>query len=372
MDSNLLKVAYVHGRNGPHPLQGKLAKSIGGEYIVVDFRIRWHDKPSSKLRRYLSWVVCALTFPKKKQYDIFLAAGPHFMMVLMRIFKQLRKNQKIIIHLGDETLYFLHANKYSDSTRKILIRTIQKYDAIICEGKMGADIARKIIGESKPIHTVFAGIPANHYAKNKSVVPNLKSKNIIFMGNGPSDNRLWYKGLDIMLESFSIAFENDSELKFTIIGEWDKSALEPFLNKYNKQVNRAITFVDSTSHLNEYLKEGALYLHCARGEAFGITILIAMLAGLPCIVSEWTGAKEVIEQVSKDLIVELNSKLIAKNILWYFNLSENEKQFLSDKGREIAENYTEEKAIKHYQDVFTKVTTELGLTKLVNTSNYNI
>jgi glycosyltransferase involved in cell wall biosynthesis len=173
-----------------------------------------------------------------------------------------------------------------------------------------------------------------------------------------------------MLESFSIAFKTDTELRFIIIGDWDKNALAPFLNKYNKDVNEAIKFVDSTNHLHEYLNQGALYLHCARGEAFGITVLIAMLAGLPSIVSEWTGAKEAVEQVSLDLVVTLKPDTIAQRITWYFNLSANEKKLLSDKSREIAENYTEEKSIKHYQHIFKQITSDLGLTKPINTSNY--
>jgi glycosyltransferase involved in cell wall biosynthesis len=366
MNSSILKVAYVHGRTGPHPFQGKLAKSVGGEYIVVDFKIRWHDIPSSRFRRYLSWIVCALTFPNKKKYDVFLAAGPHVSVVLMKVLKQLSRNQKIIVHLGDETLYFLHSNKYSKLTRRLLIWAIKKYDAVICEGKMGAQIAGTLLGNEAKIYTVFAGIPKEHNESNKIVIPNLKSKNIIFMGHGPSGLRTWYKGLDLMLDSFALALKNDIELKFIIIGDWDKDVIEQLLNKYDQKVSDAVQFVGATNNLSDYLNQGSLYLHCARGEAFGITILIAMLAGLVPMVSEWTGAKQAVEEVNPDLVVPLDSAIIAKRILWYFNLPEEEKKKLSDSSRKIAENYTEEKAIEKYQAIFKQATSDLGITKNIS------
>jgi glycosyltransferase involved in cell wall biosynthesis len=368
MDSQLLKVSYVHGRSGPHPFQGKLAQSVGGEYQVVDFRIRWHDLPSSRFRRYLSWIVCALTFPNKKKYDIFLAAGPHFTLVLMRLLKQLRKNQKIIVHMGDETLYSLYANRYSKSTHSILISALKKYDALICEGKMSADIARKLLGKDALIYTVFAGIPNEHYRLNAAIKPNTGSKNILFMGNGPSGFRLWYKGLDIMLDAFAIAFASDPELKFTIIGSWEDDIIDQLLSRYDEKIRSAINFVGATNQLNEYIGKNSLYLHCARGEAFGITILIAMLAGLTPIVSEWTGAKEAVTRVDPELVVSLDKDIIAQRILWYFRLSNAEKEKLSEMSRSIAQDYTEEKAISRYQDTFKQIVLDLGINKKVNTA----
>lgn len=366
MEKDFLKVAYVHGRNGPHPLQGKLARSIGGEYIVVDFKIRWHDQPSSRIRRYLSWVVCALSFPNKKEYDIFLAAGPHFTMVLMRVLFQLNKKQKIVIHLGDETLYFLQAKRYPPLTHKMLVWALKKYDVVVCEGIMGAEIARALLGPDKPIYTVFAGIPKEHYAVNKTVVPDLNTKNIIFMGNGPSGFRIWYKGIDLLLDSFAIAFSKDTQLRLTVIGEWYKEVIDGLLAKYDQKTREAIKFIGATDRLQDHLKNAGLYLHCARGEAFGITILIAMLAGVVPIVTEWTGAKEAVGQVNRNLITPLDPNKIAERIEWYFNLPVEERNGLSAKCREVVENYTEEKAIERYRAVFTQILVDQGINKKIN------
>lgn len=363
MRSDVLKVSYIHGRNGPHPMQGKLARSVGGEYVLVDFKIRWHDLTSPRLRRYLSWLVCSLTFPNKGKYDIFLAAGPHFTMPLMRAFFQISPKQKIIVHLGDETLYSLLVNRYSGISRSMLIRALRKYDAVICEGKMGADIARSLLGPEKPIYTVFPGIPKEHYLANKAVKPNLKGNTIIFMANGPAGFRTWYKGLDLLLDSFAIAYATNSKLTLTVIGDWDKNVIESLTATFEPSIRSAIRFVSSTNNLQDYLKNGSLYVHCARGEAFGITILIALLAGIPSIVSEWTGAKEAVKLVSNDLITPLDKNAVAERILWYFNLPDAEKQKLSERGRSVAENYTEEKAIECYRNTFKQIIQDFQLDK---------
>src|SRR5262249_57572116 len=58
-----IRVSYLHGRPGPHPLQRRLAESIGAEFRYVDFRMRWQDRDRSRLYTAASWLVCAAALP---------------------------------------------------------------------------------------------------------------------------------------------------------------------------------------------------------------------------------------------------------------------------------------------------------------------
>lgn len=360
MDLSTLKIAYVHGRPCSHPMQQKMARSIGAHFIPVDFRIRWHDKESSRLRRYLSWLVCALTFPEAKSYDLFIAAGTHTTLPLMRTLFRIKKNQKIILYLGDEMLYFLYSNYYSPFTKKNLIGLMKKYDAIMIEGQMGSDIARSLLGSKcPPLYTIFNGMQNDHYEQVKNVVPDLLSKNIIFIGQGPSNLRYWYKGLDLMLRAFSIAFQKDSSLRFKIVGDWDNQQMRELVNSFQAPAKNAITFVNFTNDLASHLKESALLLHCARGEAYGITVLLALAAGVPALVSEWTGTKEVIQKIDPSLITVLDENTIAEKIHQYFRLPEEQKRVLSNKAREIAGQYTESRVIENYRKTMAKLITDI-------------
>ena len=356
------KIVYLHGRPSAHPMHAEFSKSVEAEFMYIDFKMRWQDKDRSMAYRIISWFVCAFTFPKKKSYDIFLVDNLHFSPVIMKFFHLLSRKQKIIAHMGSHTLYFIYAHKFSKITEWIHIQALKRYDALICEGEMAEYLTRKILGEKTPkLYTIFNGIPEEHYPVKESYTTNLSGKNILFMGHGPGENRLWYKGLDLMMDAFSIAYKNDPQLTFTIVGNWEPKLKEELVSKYDKAVQNSIQFVGETNQLDKYTKEASLYLHCARGEAFGLTILIALASGLPSIVSAWTGAKEVIEKIDSRFIVELNAELIAKKINWYFDLHKEEKRKISEKGIDIAKGYTEKRAIEFYQETFKKIEKDFEL-----------
>lgn len=340
----------------------KFAELVNAEFHFVDFKMRWQDREKSMLYRITSWFVCAFSFPSKKKYDIFLVDNLHFMPVLMKTFRLLNRRQKIVAHLGSHTLYFIYAHRFSKPIEYIHIQALKRYDALICEGKMAAALVKEILGHKAPkLYTVINGIPAEHFPKQISV--DFKHKNILFIGHGTGYERMWYKGLDIMIEAFAIANKKDNELSFTIVGEWDKELQIELLKKNNLEGNEAISFVDETPHLNKYINKSALYLHCARGEAYGLTILIAMSYGLPALISDWTGAKEVIEQVDNHFITTLNAEQIAFKINWYFNLSEANKKVFSEKFKKISHSYTEEKALDNFKENFLQLEKDFGFIK---------
>ncbi len=359
-----IKVAYIHGRPSAHPMHQKFAESVGGIFHHVDFRMRWQDKNRSILYRIISWFVCAFSFPNKKDYNIFLVDNLHFYPVIMKVLHLITRKQKIVAHMGSHTLYFIYAHRFSKFTEWLHIQALKRYDALICEGKMAEELVKKILGANTPkLYTVFMGIPDEHYPLEKSITTNLSGKNILFIGNGPNKSRMWYKGLDLMIAAFQSAKIKNTELTFTIVGDWEEEVKQELLNGCNEETKKAIHFNGSTTDLGKFTKDASLYLHCARGEAFGITILIAMASGIPSIVSEWTGAKEVIEQIDKDLIVPLDENCIAEKILWYFNLPLEKKKLLSNKCREVVQGYTEEKAISFHQKAFTKLVKDFNLTE---------
>ena len=118
---------------------------------------------------------------------------------------------------------------------------------------------------------------------------------------------------------------------------------------------QAITFTGNVSDITSYFSNSSLYIHISRGDAFPTSTIEAMHAGMPIIMSEYTGTKEIIEKVDKSLILPLDSEIVAEKILWYMNLPIEYKNELSKKLKIAAENYTEKNAISHYQNVFDDV-----------------
>ncbi len=351
-----IKVAYIQGRPCAHPMHRKFAESVNATFHFVDFKMRWQDKNKFILYRIISWFVCAITFPLKRKYEIFLVDNLHFMPVIMKSFRLISKKQKIVAHLGSHTLYFIYTHRFSRFTEYLHIQALKRYDALICEGEMAEMLVKNILGEKTPkLYTVINGIPSNHFPKQQNITSIDNHKNILFIGQGPGQNRLWYKGLDLMLEAFSIALKEDSELTFTIVGDWEDKLKVELLNLYSIETQKAIHFIGNTEKLDIFLNKSSFYLHCARGEAYGLTVLIAMSYGIPPLISEWTGTKEVVEKVSKELISPLDAKIIANKINWFFGLTDTEKKKLSQKCMEIGQLYTEENAIQYFKKQFNQL-----------------
>src|ERR1700756_4425796 len=300
-----LQVAYIEGRPKGHPMHSSYAKSVNGVFHFVDFRLRYHDSPSSlRIKRYLSWLVCALTFPKRKKYDVFLSEEAYFMLGLMKKLGLISANQKLIAIMGSHTLYFLYTNQYKPSTKKAFIKLFNLYDAFICEGDLQVNILNILLGNThtKKIYKIFNGNPAIRFDKLLKIEPDFEKLNILTIGAIPNKERVFYKGVDLMLSAFetlklNIKYKN---VTFTIVGEYDKNMVAELLNTYCPKSKESVIFLGQSEDLSIQLKEADLYLHIARGEAWGISVTEAMLAGIPPIVSELTGSKEVVNKVSSE------------------------------------------------------------------------
>ena len=351
------KTVFIHGRPGPHPFHACLAQAIDADFLPVDFRMRWHDRPTSRPYRYLSWAVCALSFPDRKQYDLFLTEGPHVPPLLLKRLGMLRPGQRVAALLDDETLFFLKAGRYPKRTQRFLRSALEMYDALICVGSFQEMLAQELLsetGRNPAILKIASGFPAGRATTLGSVTPLLESRRVIFIGNGEGGWRGWYKGLDLLLDVFVQVSLDFDDATLDIVGSWSGEYLASIWPVTRGQSDR-VRFLGHKRDISPCLSESALYVHLARGEAFGISILEAMLAGVPCIVSEWTGAREVVEQVDPRLVVPPDPSVAADRMRWYFNLSSSERTFLSARSREVVAAYTEERAAREIRRAVAQI-----------------
>jgi glycosyltransferase involved in cell wall biosynthesis len=334
---------------------------VGGEFQFIDFRMRWQDKNRPKLYVIISWLLCAATLPRRRSYAVFLIDNLHIPPVLMkRCF--LRRDQKIIVHLGSHTMYFLLSHRFSRLVERLHVWALRNYDALICEGRMTVEMAQELLGDKHPpIYETFIGTPTDRLESLMEVEPNLESRRIVFIGSGPGEFRMHYKGLDLMIEAVTIAADIDLEIELDILGEWDDAIVDSLMASIPAAMRRRIRFRGSVERIAQSLQEASLYLHCARGESFGVAVLEAMSAGVVPLVSDWTGARQAVAEVCDRLIAPLDAEEIARRISWYFALDAEERQRLSERSRTAARAYTEEAAAAHYKTTFNRICEDLGV-----------
>lgn len=350
-----MKISFIHGRPSAHPTHVKYAESINAEFFYVDSKIRYHDlKKASPFRRYFSWLRNSLLFSKKK-CDIYFSEEAYFPLGIMKWLYLVKGKRKIVALMGTHTLYFLAMNRYSFITTYMMKKLLKRYDAFICIGMLQKELLYSLLGRQPkmPIYCIYNGVEEARLKTLSTLRPELDSNNILFIGDIPNENRLWYKGFDIMLEAFSLIKKTYPNAMFTIVGDFDNKLIKGLLMQYSVDCRNSIFFVGKSTNIAAYLEKASLYLHCARGEAWGISIMEAMAAGIIPLVSDKTGAMEVVNKIDERLVCSLSSKEIAERIGWIFEMPLSEKKIVSEKSRMlILRDYTETKALKNFKNVF--------------------
>lgn len=321
--------------SGLHYVHASFARSLNTDFYPLEL-LRHPNFP----KKFFGIIPSLLFFPRK--YNIYLCEGTFFFPSLLKKAGLVSKDKLIINLTGDPLVYFIYSNILKDIKRKVLINLLHEVNGFICIGKMEARLLTKIIG-LKPHIVVYPFIKSDKYSQLGGISPNLKSHNILFIARG-SD--WFYKGLDLLINSFLIAKEEITDLKLSVVGRWQLK---------RKWLLEGINFVGYQPDLKSYIRNSSLYVHLGRGEAFGTSVLEAMLGGLPAIVSEWTGAKEVVQNLGSNFISKLDPQDAADKILKYFDMSLEKKMRLSKRAKTLAFPFNEEEKIGLFKKKFSEL-----------------
>lgn len=352
-------IAFIHGRPGPHPTHRAFAESINSDFVFVDRILRYHDvENAGKLRTYISWFANSLFFQDIKKYDLLLAEGMHIPPVIMKKLKILSPNQRIAAMLGDEVLFFLATKWYPRKSQKFLSYILSQYDALICLSDFQTELAHQILNNKKEKPLIVSGheiISSDRPKPDLNRKPKLNGHNLLFIAHGPSGWRGFYKGIETLLKTFKIIKEKYNDAELTVIGNWDENYVNGLLEKTgNTRTN--INFVGTQKDLLSFFEKADLYIHITNGDAFPIATLEAIRAGVPVLLSEHTGTKEVVCKIDERLVVPMDAVSAAKGIEWYFDLPLEAKKNLSEIGCSVMESYyTAERGIAEFKDAVNKI-----------------
>jgi glycosyltransferase involved in cell wall biosynthesis len=245
--------------------------------------------------------------------------------------------------MDNETLYFLQAGRYPRRTDWMLRHVLGSFDALVCVGRFQCDLARLIAVESRATPRILecrSAVADERLTRFSLLTPRLDSRQILFIGHGPGEWRGWYKGLDLLLETSERLDRSGCEHSLVIIGGWDGNLVAASQCRHRDHIH----FAGPLTEFDAVLAQSSLYLHLARGEAWGISVLEAMAAGVPAMVSEWTGAKEAVSRVDARLVVPLDTAAVASRVEWYLALPVDHRHALGQRARAVAAQYTEARA----------------------------
>jgi len=324
------KILYLY--TGNHPVHRKFAESVTKDII-----------PFSK------------NIPK--DYDVYFIEGAYVLPVLLRKMGKINRNSKIIVLFADPRLYYLdkkikfsykkkRAYRMNPLRQKISKIALRDIDGAVCEGEINFELFKKFCPNIH-VKKIIPFIWNERFIKLLKVKPDLKTKNVLFVGNGPDE---YCKGLDFLIKIFKGFKKEFPEANLEILGDdWDIKREWIGDGIYFRGKKDIVPFLEKTS----------LLIHLGQGEGFGIQILEALLAGVPTMVSEGTGAKGVVGEIDSKFVVPLNEERVLTTMRKYFKSSLNYKKKLSEKGRDSVKRITQKKQIQEFKKQFEKLIEEI-------------
>ena len=323
------KIAFVYDKL--HPLHVKFLKSIECDFIPLSNKI-------------------------PQNYDIYIVEGTYIKPILMKKLGKIGKDKKIVTLFSDPRLFYLYIDKKFDFKKEKMVKYpkwrsiiakkfIKELDGAICIGDFSASLFRKF-NKKSPIINIPAFVFKEKQKTLSKINPNLSNNNLLFIGHGPDYH---VKGIDLLIEVFKDIKNKFPNTKLYILGKW----------KVRNEWKVGGIYFEGTKDIFPYLKKSSLSIHLGVGESFGINILETMLAGIPTIVSKYTGAKQAVKQVDKNMILPLKKEVIFNKIRNYFNLNLREKKELSKRCKNVAKKFNEEKILKTFKKKFQKFIKEL-------------
>ena len=214
-------------------------------------------------------------------------------------------------------------------------REVMLADCIFATSELAAESYRANIGSEKCVKAIPLGVDTERFkpgVEQTSSHMALQPFTFIFVGSGTGR-----KGFDFILESMERLLLEGLSLRLSVAGVIDRSLLtgrERVLNN-----TREYGMV-SHNELPSVLRSAQCLLLPSRVDAFGLVVPEAMACGVPAIVSDMVGAKELIEEGHNGFIVPSENPDVLVNRMRWCICNATSVHRMSTAARAAAERYS--------------------------------
>jgi glycosyltransferase involved in cell wall biosynthesis len=174
------------------------------------------------------------------------------------------------------------------------------------------------------------GIPTEriHLLPNGVQIPDTaatpeKNGHVLYVGNFSQGAR--WKAFDILFEAWSLVHKHNPKAHLVVLGGGDSSLWKKFVDK--KGCASSVEFKGRVANPSQYFQRASMLVLPSRVEGMSNALLEAQSWGLPCIVSEIPGNREVVRDDINGLVVPVNdSEAFSAAILRLLNNTEDRRR----------------------------------------------
>lgn len=163
------------------------------------------------------------------------------------------------------------------------------------------------------------------------------------------------KNLGTLIKVFAeIVEENqDKGLKLWIVGDGPERENLKFLER-ELGIQENVVFLGFQEDVVPFLEQADVFVLPSFSEGFSISLVEAMLCGLPCIVTNQGGPSEIVEDGDTGYLINPYQADDLKNkMIEILKLSNEQRQLIGERAQEAGKKYSVENYVKKLMEVYT-------------------
>jgi len=323
---------------GAHPSHCYLVEALGASYFWGFEGYSCQEGPTNILGtvRHLSYVVQR----KRITHILCEAFSVGVLLGVCRSTGFVCAGVRLGCFAADPAPYKIRFKEFGFLKRHYYVVGMRRLDFVVSVSGMVTSLLANLLRDKQTVVQVTAPMSPDRFAALEHVEPALGGRTLVFVGN-VTDWR--YKGLDLLLDVYE-KLRATEHVELLVVG--DISHVPQSLKRRLSQPG--IRTPGRQDDIQPYLAQSCLCLHLGRGDACPVSAQEAMRAGIPTMVSEWTGAKEIVEKACPEFVVPLDSGEVVRRVKRYLSYPVDRRKALSVQFRQAMNDYEPQAIAAHF------------------------
>lgn len=239
------------------------------------------------------------------------------------------------------------SNMYNQTLGKLLIQNSAR---VIAVSRTNAeDLVKSGVTEQK-ITVIPNGIKLERFLDGTSKSIEKNGPIILCVGRISED-----KGIDCLIRAAQSVVESFPQARFLIVGEdyGYLGKLRALVNNLNIKKSVIFTGRLTDNQLVDVYRSADVFVLPSELEAFGIVVIEAMASGVPVIVSNCGGMKDIVKDGTNGFLFDVgDARQLAEKIMLFLSDEELRTKLASDGKETVMKSYTIEKVVDKLEELY--------------------
>lgn len=335
-----MDVAFVYVENEnlgiePHPLHVEWADSVDAAHVKIDPPAIGPPLQHTFIPDV--WLNSTASVPNG--FDVYLLENPGLMYALPKLRYNKPEAEFIFLDTNwrrfgrkayDFSIHNCKTKRWGDNIEKAVDGVLQRRLLRSCDGVISA--SRLFAGSIEempngpPVRVCNPHISYDRREELSHIFPDYECNNAVVFGEVRG-----HKGQDLVVDAWDTVNQQYPNAELHLIGK----GTQRFTNESIGVLGHG--FVDQPK---SYFQTASVAIHPARIDAFPLSTIETMAAGIPTLVSTKTGTKSLLEEVPTIVPFEAKTEIIARHVCRYFDYPTSWRRELGEWSRKSTQPYT--------------------------------